>query len=56
MVCASWWRYTAKADQQLLSGRAGEMLMANLRKGLVIDDANTMKGIGRMKNLLRREG
>lgn len=39
-------RYTAAADQQSLSDSAGEMLMANLRKGLVVDDANVMKARG----------
>jgi integrase len=36
-------RYTAAADQQALSDDAGEMLMANLRKRLANDGANTLE-------------
>lgn len=39
-------RYTAAADQQSLSDSAGEMLMANLRNRLAIDDDNALKGNG----------
>ncbi len=37
-------RYTREADQVALSDSAGEMLMANLRSRLAIDDDNPMKG------------
>jgi len=36
-------RYTAAADQQALSDAAGEMLMANLAKGLAIEDDNSLE-------------
>lgn len=36
-------RYTAAADQQALSDDAGEMLMANLRKRLANEGANTLE-------------
>jgi len=39
-------RYTAAADQQSLSDSAGEMLMANLRSRLAIDDDKALKGNG----------
>jgi integrase len=39
-------RYTAAADQQSLSDSAGEMLMANLRNRLAIDDDNALEGNG----------
>lgn len=36
-------RYTAAADQKLLSDAAGELLMANLRKGLAISEDNLLR-------------
>lgn len=36
-------RYTAAADQMVLSDAAGEMLMANLRKRLAIQNANPLE-------------
>lgn len=36
-------RYTAAADQQAMSDAAGEMLMANLAKGLAIDALNPLE-------------
>ena len=39
-------RYTAAADQKLLADGAGEMLMANLRKRLAIENDNSMEKEG----------
>ena len=36
-------RYTAAADQKLLSDAAAEMLMANLREGLAIETSNSLR-------------